>query len=93
MSLIESSTWLSNNQVDAYTGAGPLLSDDHPLTEYFMLHGSIAAGPAQALVFRLFLVVTGLLALLIIGAAVDAATQGRARGSAPPALSSTRVGP
>ncbi|MCW2934708.1 MAG: putative spermidine synthase with an N-terminal rane domain, partial [Actinomycetia bacterium] len=81
VSLIGNSVWLSNNQVNAYTGAGPLLTDDHPLTEYFMLDGSVAPTPAQALVIRLCLVVTGLLALLIIGAVVDAATQRRAQSA------------
>jgi spermidine synthase len=27
----------TNNQVNAYAGNGPLLTDDHPLTEYFLL--------------------------------------------------------
>jgi spermidine synthase len=77
-SLIPASTWLTNDQVDAYTGPGPLLTDDHPLTEYFLFDG-YGDKSAHALVVRLCLVVTGLLALLIIGAAVDAATQRRAR--------------
>jgi spermidine synthase len=81
VSLIRGSVWLANNQVNAYTGTGPLLTDDHPLTEYFMLDGSVAPTPAQVLVVRLCLVVTGLLALLIIGAAIDAATQRRVRSA------------
>jgi spermidine synthase len=76
VSLIRGSVWLTDNQVNSYTGAGPLLTDDHPLTEYFMLSGFGAT--TWVLVLRLCLVVTGLLVLLIIGAAVDAATQGRA---------------
>jgi spermidine synthase len=76
-SFIRGSVWLTSNQVNAYTGAGPLITDDHPLTEYFMLHGF--GTDTALLVSRLCLVVTGLLGLLIIGAAVDAATQRRAR--------------
>jgi spermidine synthase len=77
VSIIGGSVWLTNNQVNAYTGAGPLLTDDHPLTEYFMLSG-FRAGP---LPLRLFLVVTGLLGLLIIGAAVDSALRRRTRSA------------
>jgi hypothetical protein len=75
-SYISDNVWMTNNQVDAYTGAGPRLTDDHPLTEYFLLDGF--GESAWTLVFRLFLVVTGLFALLVIGAGVDAATQRRA---------------
>jgi spermidine synthase len=75
-SYISDNVWMTNNQVDAYTGAGPLLTDDHPLTEYFLLDGF--GESAWTIVFRLFLVVLGLFALLVIGAAVDAATQRRA---------------
>ena len=77
VSLIGRSVWLTNNQVSAYTGAGPLLTDDHPLTEYFMLG---AFGSHTGLLpLRLFWVVTGLLVLLIIGAAVDSASRRRTR--------------
>jgi spermidine synthase len=70
VSIIRGSVWLTDNQVNAYTGAGPLITDDHPLTEYFLLEGY---GSSPAL-FRLCLVVVGLLALLTIGAAVDSAS-------------------
>jgi spermidine synthase len=74
-SIIRDSVWLTDNQVNAYAGAGPLLTDDHPLTEYFMLDGF---GDRRGLLVRqLCLVVTGLLALLIIGAAVDSASRRR----------------
>ena len=39
VSTIRGSVWLTDNQVNAYTGGGALISDDHPLTEYFMLDG------------------------------------------------------
>jgi spermidine synthase len=71
VSNIRGSVWLTGNQVNAYTGAGPLITDDHPLTEYFMLHG-FGTGTA-VLVSRLCLVVIGLLALLIVATAVDSA--------------------
>jgi predicted membrane-bound spermidine synthase len=68
---IRDSVWLTDSQVSAYTGTGPLITDDHPLTEYFMLHG-FGVGTTQ-LVQRLCLVVTGLLALLVIAYAADSA--------------------
>lgn len=77
VSKIQDSVRLTNNQVNAFTGPGPLLTDDHPLTEYFMLSG--ADPRAQPLPLRLCEVVTGLLVLLIIGAAVDAASRRRTR--------------
>ncbi|HEV3288218.1 MAG TPA: hypothetical protein VG123_04425, partial [Streptosporangiaceae bacterium] len=77
VSIIRGSVWLTNNQVNAFTGPGPLLTDDHPLTEYFMLSGFRAG----LLPLRLFLVVTGLLGLLIIGAAVDSALRRRTRSA------------
>jgi hypothetical protein len=84
VSVIRKDIWLTNNQVNAYTGAGPLITDDHPLTEYFLLSG-YAPRPADQLVLRLCLVVTGLLALLIIGAAVDSVSRRRTGVSAQPA--------
>ena len=76
-SIIHRSVWLTDNQVNAYTGTGPLLTDDHPLTEYFMLADSDPR--AEPLPLRLCEVVTGLLALLIIGTAVDLALRRRTR--------------
>jgi hypothetical protein len=71
VSIIRGSVWLTDNQVNAYTGAGPLITDDHPLTEYFLLEGY---GSSPAL-FWLGLVVIGLLALLTIAAAVEGSFQ------------------
>jgi len=76
-SIIHGNIWLTDNQVNAYTGAGPLITDDHPLTEYFMLDG-FGSGTAS-LVLRLALVVTGLFALLIIGAVADSLSRRRTR--------------
>jgi spermidine synthase len=75
VSIIRGSVWLTGAQVDAYTGAGPLITDDHPLTEYFLLDGY---GTSTALL-RLWLVVTGLFGLLIIGAAIDATVDSASR--------------
>jgi spermidine synthase len=76
-SLVHRSVWLTNDQVNAYAGAAPMITDDHPLTEYFLLHGSGEGFEPAAL--QLSLVVTALVALLIIGAAVDTLSQRRAR--------------
>jgi spermidine synthase len=75
VSIIRGGVRLTGGQVDAYAGAGPLITDDHPLTEYFLLDGY---GTSPALL-RLWLVVTGLFGLLIIGAAVDAALDSASR--------------
>jgi spermidine synthase len=79
VSTVDKSVWLTNDQVNAYTGAGPMITDDHPLTEYFMLNGF--GGNGTLLVKRLCEVVTGLLALLVIAVAVDSASRRRVRSS------------
>jgi spermidine synthase len=83
VSIIHGSVWLTNNQVNAYIGAGPLITDDHPLTEYFLLQwlGTRSVIPA----LRLCELVTGLLALLIIGLAVDSLTRRRPPSAIQPA--------
>jgi spermidine synthase len=30
--------WLQDDEVDRFAGAGPAITDDHPLTEYYLLH-------------------------------------------------------
>jgi spermidine synthase len=37
VSRIEGLRWISDGQVDAFVGSGPLITDDHPLPEYFLL--------------------------------------------------------
>ncbi len=82
VSIIAGSVWLTDNQVNAYAGPGPLITDDHPVIEYFMLDGLGSATARPTLfVHRLCLVGTGLLALLIIGAAVDSASRRRTRAA------------
>jgi spermidine synthase len=78
VSYIRSHIWLSDNQVNAYAGPGPMITDDHPVIEYFMLDGfGSATGRTRVLVHRLANVVTALLVLLIIAAAVDSALSRR----------------
>ena len=31
--------WLQDGEVDRFVGNGPMITDDHPLTEYYLLHG------------------------------------------------------
>jgi spermidine synthase len=80
VSIIRGSVWLTNNQVNAYAGSGPLITDDHPLTEYFLLNGA-SEGTEELAALRLSLVVAGLLGLLIIGTAADSASRRRARSA------------
>jgi spermidine synthase len=70
-SIISKLVWLTNDQVDAYTGPGPLLTDDHPLSEYFLIHG-VGDGslPFELPAIHLAVVVTGLFGLLVIGLVV-----------------------
>jgi spermidine synthase len=35
---IDELTWIADEQVDAFVGSGPLITDDHPLPEYFLVH-------------------------------------------------------
>jgi spermidine synthase len=36
--ILKSMVWLQDGQVDQFTGDGPMITDDHPLTEYYVLH-------------------------------------------------------
>jgi spermidine synthase len=79
VSIIRHSVWLTDNQVNAYAGTGPVITDDHPLTEYF-LHDRYVSAPVQrSLMIRLDLVVSGLLVLLILATAADSAARRRTR--------------
>jgi spermidine synthase len=80
VSMMRRNIWLTNGQVNRYTGAGPLLTDDHPLSEYFLLDGSGHGFESAAL--QVSLVVAALAILLILGAAVDTLTQRRAQRTA-----------
>jgi spermidine synthase len=37
-SVLASTLWMRDSDVDRFTGNGPLITDDHPLTEYFLLN-------------------------------------------------------
>src|ERR1022692_579771 len=75
--IIHQLVWLTNGQVNSFAGSGPLLTDDHPLSEYFLLrdfnlrsNNSTSAFEQPAL--RLASVATGLLVLLICGLILEA---------------------
>ena len=76
-SIIHRQVWLADGQVDAYTGSGPLLTDDHPLSEYFLIHdlglrSKHGQPPFERPALQLALVVTGLLGLLVISVLSEA---------------------
>lgn len=81
-SIIRGHVWMTDGQVNAYTGAGPLLTDDHPLSEYFLIQSYGVGFERPAL--QLALVVTGLLGLLIVGLAVGGLWRRRVRPLAEP---------
>jgi spermidine synthase len=73
--IISSLTWMQNGQVNTYTGPGPLLTDDHPNSEYFLLQGaSWKSGYVsfEQPAFKLALAVGGLLVVLVVIVAADA---------------------
>lgn len=67
---------MQNGEVNAYTGPGPLLTDNNPISEYFLLKGAGSWSSKRLWfekpTFELTLVVGGLLLLLIVIVAVDA---------------------
>jgi hypothetical protein len=74
--------WLTNSQVSAFAGSGPLLTDDHPLTEYFFLHNlgsqSLSGPPKfERAALETGFVVVGLLVLLIIGLGLESLSRRR----------------
>jgi spermidine synthase len=36
--IIEGMRWISDGDIDRFVSSGPLITDDHPLTEYYLLH-------------------------------------------------------
>jgi spermidine synthase len=81
VSIIRHSVWLTDNQVNAYAGTGPVITDDHPLIEYFLHDRYVPAPMERPLMIRLALVVNGLLILLILATAADSAARRRARAA------------
>jgi spermidine synthase len=39
--------WIQDEEVDRFVGDGPLITDDHPLTEYYLLHDLTHRGEEQ----------------------------------------------
>ena len=37
LSKLQSDWWLTDGQVDAFAGPGPIITDDHPISEYFLI--------------------------------------------------------
>ncbi len=74
--IIQRLVWLTNGQVDTYSGPGPMLTDDHPLSEYFLIRdlGPAAdrgSGKFERPALQLALVVTILLGLLACGVVLE----------------------
>jgi spermidine synthase len=81
VSIVRHSVWLTDNQVNAYAGTGPVITDDHPLIEYFLYGGYVFTPVEKSLMIRLDLVVSGLLVLLILATAADSAARRRTRAA------------
>ena len=81
VSIIRHSVWLTDDQVNAYVGTVPVITDDHPLTEYFLLDGYVSDPVEWSLMIPLDLVVSGLLVLLILATAADSAARRRTRAA------------
>jgi len=45
---IDGLRWIADDQVDAFAGSGPLVTDDHPLPEYFLLRRLFNQNVSQA---------------------------------------------
>ncbi|HLG72639.1 MAG TPA: MFS transporter [Chloroflexota bacterium] len=45
--IIQGMRWISDEEVDRFVGSGPLITDDHPLTEYYLLHELQNRGHAE----------------------------------------------
>ena len=68
-SVIRNLVWLTGKQVKAYAGRGPILTDNRPLSTYFLFQdfgGGMSGRPSNWI-----LVVTGLLGLLVISIVLD----------------------
>jgi hypothetical protein len=48
VSRINGIRWIADDQVDRFTGSGPLITDDHPLPEYFLLRRLLNPDVPQA---------------------------------------------
>lgn len=80
--ILDNLIWKRNSQVSHFVGAGPLLTDDHPLTEYFLL-ASFSRFAHSGPVFERAAVETGLVVVCLLvllggGLTVEAASRRRA---------------
>jgi spermidine synthase len=76
--IIHQQIWLRNNQVSGYTGPGPLLTDNHPLSEYFLLAELGKGGNNSRFenaAVKTAEVVLGLLGLLVIAIIIGSVAQ------------------
>jgi hypothetical protein len=39
---IRAGDWMNDGAVDAFVGDGPMITDDHPISEYFLIRGLTA---------------------------------------------------
>lgn len=81
--IIHNLVWLrGKKQVKAYAGPGPILTDNRPLSEYFLFQGYSDISLTQP-VINLAAVLAALLGLLVIGLLLDALRRARPRGRIP----------
>ncbi|MDQ6789806.1 MAG: fused MFS/spermidine synthase [Candidatus Dormibacteraeota bacterium] len=52
-SILASMQWLKDGEVDRFSGDAPLITDDHPRTEYYLLHKMFASGDQSVTEARL----------------------------------------
>jgi spermidine synthase len=52
-SILASMQWLKDGEVDRFSGDAPLITDDHPRTEYYLLHQMFASGDQSVTEARL----------------------------------------
>lgn len=66
-SVVRHHIWLTNDQVAGYVRSGPILTDDHPYSEYYLIRDFYLRSTLfERLALELASVVAGLLALLVI---------------------------
>ena len=76
--------WMRDRQVSRFVGAGPLLTDDHPLIEYSLL-STFSGGANNGPVFERAAVETGLVIiclLVLLGAGLTWEAVSRRRAAA-----------
>ena len=81
-SVIRNLVWLTGKQVKAYAGRGPILTDNRPLSAYFLFQGYSDISLTQP-VINLAAVLGAMLGLLVIGLLLDTLRRARPRGGIP----------